>query len=167
MLFLLSLLKWGCALWEQPEEPSSAADAWQHLRPLPMAGVKFSVAATTMWTIIVPSPKVVDRNHGGMGCSEQKICDIVRGKWAQGMRDTAEGLAPLQGQETPLTVSGQCAVDLNKFFFFLILEIIHPDLCLVAENAISLFPDGTNYLPFKIHLKITWPISMFQFQLIF
>lgn len=61
---------------------------------------------------------MVDRNHGGVGCNEQEICDIVRGKWAQGMRDVAKGVAPLQGQEMPLTVSSQCAVDLNKLFLF-------------------------------------------------
>lgn len=71
------------------------------------------------------------------------------------MREAAKGLAPLQDQEMPLTLNHQYDVDLNKLFFFLMLEIIHLDLCLVAENAISLFPDGTNYLPLKIHLKIT------------
>lgn len=70
------------------------------------------------------------------------------------MRETAKGLASLQDQVMPLTLNNQYDVDLNKLFF-LMLEIIHFDLCLVAENAISLFPDGTNYLPLKIHLKIT------------
>lgn len=114
--------------------------------------------ATTLW---IPSPKVVDRNHRRVGCCEQKICDIVRGKWAQGMREAAKGLAPLQGQEMSLSLSHQCSVDQNRRFFQ-ILEIIHPDLFLLAENAISFFPDGTSCLLLKIHLKITWLISMFQ-----
>lgn len=46
------------------------------------------------------------------------------------------------------------------------LEIIHPDLCLVGDNAIGLFSDGTNYVPLKIQLKITYPINVFHCQLI-
>ena len=54
-----------------------------------------------------------------------------------------------------MTLNDQCNVDLNKlFFFFLMLEITHPDSCLVVEHAIGLFPDGTNYLLLEILLKI-------------
>lgn len=53
-----------------------------------------------------------------------------------------------------MTLNDQCNVDLNKLFFFLMLEITHPDSCLVVEHAIGLFPDGTNYLLLEILLKI-------------
>ena len=46
------------------------------------------------------------------------------------------------------------------------LEIIHPDLCLVGDNANGLFSDGTNDLLLKIWLKITYPINVFHCQLI-
>jgi len=61
----------------------------------------------------------------------------------------------------PVTLNDQCNVDLNKLFFFLMLEMTHPDSCLVVERAISLFPDGTNYLLLEILLKIAQPIRVF------
>ena len=56
------------------------------------------------------------RRGGGRG--RAKVFNFVRGKWPQGMREAAKGLAPLQDQEMPLTLNHQYDVDLNKLFFF-------------------------------------------------
>lgn len=83
-----------------------------------------------------------------------KISNIVRGQCFRDER-SSQGLSPASGSGNAKTVNDQYDVDLNTLKKKKMLEIIHLDLCLVAENAISLFPDGTNYLPLKIHLKIT------------
>lgn len=117
-LFLLPSVKWGSVWWEQhPEKPSSAGDAWHHLMSLPMDEVKFSVNCYHDVNQSSPLSKSGQQKPCRVGYGEQKVHDIGRDKWPQGRRGAAKGLAPLQGQETPLTLSDQCDVDLNKLFF--------------------------------------------------